>query len=232
MLNQSKGNMYAFVTHTWNMIKGKCPHNCSYCYMKRFGEQPDLHFDESELKADLGQGNFIFVGSSCDMFAIGVPNVWIEKTLWYCRGFINKYLFQTKDPGQILGWLDNLPIDSIVGTTIETNRYYTPQMGNTPRPEIRSMYMETISEQRKTMATIEPIMDFDMVLVELVKKCNPEWVNIGADSQGHNLPEPTAEKIDDLIIELKKFTKVKVKKNIKRIYNLRGANSKCLLQVQ
>src|SRR3990167_1900105 len=31
MLNKQKGNMYGFVTHTWNPIKGKCSHNCSYC---------------------------------------------------------------------------------------------------------------------------------------------------------------------------------------------------------
>ena len=42
-------NMYPWVTHTWNVIKGKCPHDCSYCYMKRF-PQPELHFDEKELK--------------------------------------------------------------------------------------------------------------------------------------------------------------------------------------
>lgn len=26
-LNISKGNMYEFVTHTWNIIKGKCYHD-------------------------------------------------------------------------------------------------------------------------------------------------------------------------------------------------------------
>jgi len=25
MLNEVKGNMYGWVTHTWNTIKGKCP---------------------------------------------------------------------------------------------------------------------------------------------------------------------------------------------------------------
>ena len=45
MLRESKGNMYDFITHTWNPIKGKCLHNCSYCYMKRFGEQNLLTID-------------------------------------------------------------------------------------------------------------------------------------------------------------------------------------------
>ena len=52
--------MYNFITHTWNTIKGECPHGCSYCYMKRWGKQSSLHFDEKELKTDLGKNNFIF----------------------------------------------------------------------------------------------------------------------------------------------------------------------------
>jgi len=31
-LNASKGQMYEWVTHTWNAIKGKCLHDCSYCH--------------------------------------------------------------------------------------------------------------------------------------------------------------------------------------------------------
>ncbi len=65
---KNKGNMYDFVTHRWNPIKGKCPHECAYCYMKRFPLGP-LHLDEKELRTDLGSGNFIFVGSGTDMWA-------------------------------------------------------------------------------------------------------------------------------------------------------------------
>lgn len=213
--------MYPFVTHTWNAIKGKCPHDCSYCYMKRFGEQPDLHFDEKELKTDLGEGNFIFVGSSCDMFAWGIPNEWIMKTLNHCRHFFNnKYLFQTKNPEGLLSWLDEfkVPLNSIIGTTIETNRLY-PYAGNAPPPSVRAIYMSQISARLyKTMVTIEPIMDFDLInMVDLVENCNPEWVNIGADSQKSNLPEPPPEKIKALISLLEKFTEVKIKPNLKRL---------------
>ena len=94
-LNKSKGNMYPWVTHTWNVIKGKCPHDCSYCYMKRY-PQPKLHFDEKELKTDLGSGNFIFVGSSCDMWADEIIEEWIELVLEHCRlSPQNIYLLQT-----------------------------------------------------------------------------------------------------------------------------------------
>lgn len=83
MLRESKGQMYTWISYTWNPIKGECPHNCSYCFMKRWGKQKPVHFDEKELKTDLGSGNFIFVGSSCDMFADDIPIEWIQKTLDY-----------------------------------------------------------------------------------------------------------------------------------------------------
>jgi len=73
--------MYEFVTHTWNTVKGECYHDCSYCYMKRWGKLNPVRFDEKELKTDLGSGNFIFVGSSCDMWAENIPDKWIFKTL-------------------------------------------------------------------------------------------------------------------------------------------------------
>lgn len=56
MLNEATGNMYTWITHTWNTVKGECPHGCIYCYMKRFGKQKPVRFDEKELKTNLGSG--------------------------------------------------------------------------------------------------------------------------------------------------------------------------------
>ena len=56
-LNKSNGNMYDFVTDTWNVVKGKCPHNCSYCYMKRH-PQKALRFDKQELKTNFETGKY------------------------------------------------------------------------------------------------------------------------------------------------------------------------------
>lgn len=80
-LNKTKGNMYNFITHTWNPIKGKCLHDCTYCYMKRWGKQASIHLDEQEMKTELGQANHIFVGSSCDLFAADIPDEWIVRVL-------------------------------------------------------------------------------------------------------------------------------------------------------
>ncbi len=213
MLNKSKGNMYEFVTHTWNTVKGACGHDCSYCYMKRWGKLNPARFDEKELKTDLGSGNFIFVGSSNDMFADDVPSEWIKKTLDHCKSFYNRYLLQTKNPKRFHEFgLDNR---FILGTTIESNRDYPEVYNNSPSP------VERASELSKVVCdkfiTIEPILDFDLdIFVELINTVKPKWVNIGADSGNNKLPEPSKEKIS-LLIESLGFYDLEIKKNMKRL---------------
>lgn len=216
-LNESKGNMYDFVTHTWNTVKGECYHDCSYCYMKRWGKLKPVRFDEKELKTDLGSGKFIFVGSSFDLFAKDIPSEWIAKTLNHCQQFKNRYLFQTKNPRRIMDcWL---PDNSVICTTIETEMFYPKIMGNCPKPYDRAKYMKILSDiGYETYVTIEPIMDFNLPdLVELIVMCSPEQVNIGADSGNNNLPEPSKEKVLQLIDELQKFTTIHNKTNLKRL---------------
>jgi len=187
--------------------------------MKRFGEQPDLHFDEKELKTDLGKDNFIFVGSSSDMWANAIPNEWIWKTLDHCRKFENQYLFQSKFPVRFLRGDIWLPKPSIIGTTIETNRHY-PEMGRTLPPQSRIDAMKKVNARLgKTIVTIEPICDFDLEpLIEMFRDINPSWVNIGANTNHKvKLPEPGPGKIKELISALKEFTEVKIKPNLKRL---------------
>lgn len=215
-LNKQTGNMYPWVTHTWNAIKGKCPHDCSYCYMKQY-PQPELHFDEKELKTDLGSGNTIFVGSSCDGWAIPIPTGWIHLKLGHCCKYpFNTYLFQSKNPGRFASSEFKLPPYFIFGTTIETNRHYNG-INQAPFPWERMMAM-TYLDGYSTMVSIEPIMDFDLdVMVAWIKTIWPEFVSIGADSKGHHLPEPSPDKLKALIEALKKITEVKLKDNLKRI---------------
>lgn len=99
-LNKSTGNMYAFVSHTYNPMKGECEHSCPYCFMKGKRLLPPLRLELKELKVNLGEGNFIFVGSSTDEWAANVPSEWIEQVLDYCDGFDNSYLFQSKNPAR------------------------------------------------------------------------------------------------------------------------------------
>lgn len=223
-MNVSKGNMYNFVTHTWNPIKGKCPHDCKYCYMKRF-PVGELRLVEEELKTDLGKGNTIFIGSSTDMFAKEVPVEWINRVLLHCNSFPkNTYLFQSKNPGRFLDGF-NFPPKTILGTTIESNRDY--EFSNAPAVVYRySCMTKPISPKIKKMISIEPILDFDLnIFTAWIYKIKPEFVSIGADSKGHNLTEPSAEKLLALIKNLKGFTEIRSKKNLNRILEA-GENEK------
>lgn len=217
MLRESKGNMYSWVTHTKNFIKGKCSHGCSYCYMKKYNlKSPRL--DEKEFTDDLGSDKIIFVGSSCDMFANNIPDEWIYRILYHVHSYNNLYLFQSKNPNRMINWADdgfNLAMDRIC-TTIETNRWYSEFMQNTPKSRERALAMSKLKFNR--YLTIEPIMDFDLYeMIELVQLCNPTQVNIGADSGNNHLPEPSKEKILTLINELQKFTIIDQKINLQRL---------------
>jgi len=227
-LNKQAGNMYEFVTHTYNVVKGKCLHDCSYCYMKKF-KLNDIRFDDKSIKIPLGKNNFIFVGSSTDMFADDVKHEWILRVLEHCNKFDNTYLFQSKNVKRMLKYKHLFPPKCIVGTTIETNRIYKNIMGNTIPPIERARCLQHFkltsldeNNSRKdfiNMVTIEPILDFDLdELVDIIRTSNADWVNIGSDSKGHDLPEPSNEKIKTLILELSKFTTVLNKQNLMRIF--------------
>lgn len=220
-LTPVKGNMYDFITHTWNPIKGKCEHECGYCYVSSLVKnQKPIRLDDRTMKTDLGNGNFIFVGSGTDVFAKNVPSEWITEVLDYCDKFDNKYLFQSKNPERLIEFITH-PVfkKSVICTTIESNKDYT----NCKAPSVqdRVLAIEMIKLEYPMIATyvtIEPIMDFDLVeMVDLIKRCKPIQVNIGADSKRAGLRESSDKQITELITELSKFTKVEEKKNLKRL---------------
>ena len=233
-LNKSKGNMYEFITHTWNTIKGECSHDCSYCYMKRWGKLNPVRFDEKELKTDLGSGNFIFVGSSNDMFAENIPFEWIKKTIEHCKKYPdNRYFLQSKNTRRIfeLEWLikDEIFIEEkhnghfeklfSIATTIETNRVYPEYMGNTPVPLDRLLEFKRLGlASFDKYITIEPIMDFDLEsLVKELKDVMPKQINIGCDTGRNKLVEPDKDKVLKLIDSVQEFTTIHNKSNLKRL---------------
>ena len=201
--------MYAFVSHTYNPMKGECEHSCAYCFMRCKLLLPPLRLELKELKVNLGEGNFIFVGSSTDEWAANVPAEWIEQVLDYCDGFDNRYLFQSKNPARFLEYLDH-PVmrKSVLCTTIETNRFYPDIMRNAPLPRERAIAMREIASHGiPTYVTCEPLMQFDLAeLVELVGICSPQQVNIGRNSRYDIiLPEPTANEVKMLKAELEQL---------------------------
>jgi DNA repair photolyase len=220
-----KTNMYENV-RTWNPLAGKCPHDCVYCSTKSFRYldqikkySGELRLDEKAFKKNLGKGNTWFVCAQNDLFAGVVMADWIYRIINYCKKFDNTYLFQTKSPSSYKFF--QYPDKSILGTTIESNRYYKDFYSeDTPPPEYRanSISIQKHSFKRDTFITIEPILDFDLIdFVELIKNAEPNYVNVGADSKKHHLPEPNKEKILQLIVELKNLTEVRIKPNLERL---------------
>jgi len=224
-LNKVKGNMYNWITNSFNPIGGECPYMCSYCYVKKFrfpslkekySGQPRLY--ENELKRNLGKDKFWFICSCLDLFAEAIPEKWIKDTLKHCHEFDNAYLFQSKNPSRIWELRCNLPDNSIIGTTIESNRTFK-EMCNAPNVIDRAGAMLKLSPLYKTMLTIEPVCDFDLdPMIELIQTCKPNWINIGANTNSKvKLTEPSPKKVMDLIDRLSTFTKVKIKSNLKRL---------------
>lgn len=60
--------------------------------MKKFNGLFPIRFDPKELEVNLGEGNFIFVGSGTDAWAFDIPPGWITRFLDYCNQFNNNYL--------------------------------------------------------------------------------------------------------------------------------------------
>jgi len=216
-LKKSKGNMYPWVTHMHCHLGGECSHKC----VTRFG-RPEryngpLRLIEEEFKVKYGSGKIIFMEHRNDLFAEDVPDVFIHQIINHCRMYpANFYVFQTKNPARYLTTGRLIPLNSILGTTIETNRIML-DISQAPCPTVRMLAMEKL-EARK-FVTIEPIMDFDVdILVNWIARIKPEFVNIGADSKGHNLPEPSWEKVEALINGITKMgIEIREKHNLQRL---------------
>lgn len=202
--------MYPWVTHTHTHLGGECPHKCQYCYVSdiRFGRpvkyQGPIRLIEKELEVPYRKNKIIFIENCNDLFAEDVDFGFIDSILAHCRDWPeNNYVFQTKNPERIAGFIDQFPQNTLIGTTIETNRDTYP-MSLAPSPGARMQAMVHLQDYSfREFVTIEPILDFDVpILSDWICLINPEFVNIGADSKGHGLPEPANRKIEELIMNL------------------------------
>lgn len=219
-------NMYQWVDMTWNPIRGKCPHGCVYCFMKD-RDVGRLRLDGRTLEDNLGSGRTIFVGSSTDMFAGRVWDSWILMVLAKCNLYQNNYIFQSKNPGRFLDTAcgdeiaEKFPEGTILGTTLESNRDHGQGL-YAPVPWARAWALTKPGLGRfKKMVSIEPIMAFDYkIFLGWIRQIKPAFVSIGADSKGHNLPEPQPDELADFLIALREITEVKIKKNLHRLLPL------------
>jgi DNA repair photolyase len=221
--------MYPWVTHTHCHLGGECPHGCVYCYVTSFPFRPEkyqgpLRLIEKEFSVNYGKGKTIFVENCNDLFADEVAFPMIVSVMKHCCEWPeNVYVFQSKNPGRMRSAIPLMPPWTILGTTIETNRLI-PDIGNAPSPVVRMEAMQDIRlrfPEYRRFVTIEPVLDFDVdILADWIRRINPEFLNLGADSKKNNLPEPTAEKIMALVDKLKEYgIELREKHNLQRLTN-------------
>lgn len=226
-LNKCKGQMYSWISHTHTHLAGKCPHGCSYCAIqamaKRFPAMKDkysgpLRLIEDEFKVKYGAGKTIFIENCNDLFAEEVPHNFIMEILDHCWNYPdNTYVFQTKNPARYGKYWDELIVMNVIlGATIETNR---DMRGISLAPKPINRVLPLIFLPAKKFITIEPILDFDVdILSKWIAGTSPDFVNIGADSKGHGLPEPPMWKVEALIKSLKESgIEIREKHNLERL---------------
>jgi len=232
-LRKAKGDMYEFITHIWNPVKGRCGYDCSYCYMKKMERFPHIaninrsepYLDEKELRANLGTGNYIFVCSGCDLFHPDVPTEWIRNVWVYAHKHYpgNKYLWHTKNPSRVSELYGCFRDNDMLCVTIESDL----ESDASKAPSYWERFAAIAMWKKPWMLTIEPVMDFDLFgFAANIGMNMPVQVNIGADSGRNNLPEPSAEKLNALIDWLEPRTKVHLKENLRRLLPEHGLYEK------
>lgn len=214
--------MYSWVSGTKNPLAGKCPFDCRYCFVKDLRKRSpschkkysrELRLDNRVMSSKVHAGDF-FLCSCNDLFA--APVEIIHKILNWANKQNCKWIIQTKNPSRAMEF--ELPIKSIIGTTIETNRAdELKEISKAPPPEQRAIGLSWLPRER--FVTIEPILDFDLdEFLFLIGMARPDFINIGADSKNHGLPEPSADKIHALIYGITKMgIPIRQKKNLKRL---------------
>lgn len=230
---------------TWNPVGG-CKHHCygDGCWAAHQAPRIPRYNDgfdhpklfEHELKKRFHGDVVVFVASMGDLFGEWVPDEWIFKVIEAMKKSDPKVTFflETKNPARYAKFLYLLPPNTIISTTIETNRDY--RVSKAPPVRDRFEAFRKLTWPHKHVS-IEPIMDFDLdVLLEWVHRIalmEAEWrggtfmVSVGYDNWNCNLLEPQLEKTIHLIRQLEQFTKVERKTlRPRKLKQLAGSRAK------
>ena len=204
-----------------------CKYNCKYCVssfqplMKRQpcelckSYEPHIHYDRFWTKPSKTTGKDFLFQCDCGDISFADP-LTFHYLITYCRFYGDRtFLIQSKNPACFHKY--NFPDNVILGATIETNRdEITKKISKAPLPSIRFKDMVKLDHRRR-MITIEPILKFDLkVMLDWIKKINPEVVYVGYDSHPKNkLDEPTEAETKRLIAEISKLG-IEVRKKLIR----------------
>ena len=225
---EEKNRMFNFIMKTWNPVVG-CRHDCCYCWARKLAETKlkkieryKNGFTPKLIDKELSKrfkNEIVFVSDMGDLWGEWVPKEWILAVLDATkRSSKTNFFFLTKNPDRYLELLNLIPTNAILGATIETNRN-TSTYSKAPLPEDRVKAMQELRYRcsNNIMVSVEPIMDFDLFnFLDSIKRIQPNFVVIGKDNYRNNLIEPDLEKILSFVHELEDFTKVILKKGLRK----------------
>lgn len=216
-------------TKTWNPFFG-CHFDCTYCVpsfkaqAKRrkaqangrgcqacYDFKPHIH---PERLDKIPKADIVFVAAYGDISFC--PPSYTQKILtairaYYTRHLLTVFYLQSKCPKYFEQFLAvnlqaKMPNCVRLVTTLETNRDagYS-DVSNAPAPSTRARQFRELDWPRKVV-TIEPMMAFDLKpFVDLIIDIDPEYVWLGFNTRpkAAELPEPSYDDVQQLILELR-----------------------------
>ena len=205
-------------TATWNPFVG-CNYDCVYCkpsfqnnyYFKLQHKNcglytPHEHPERLSLKK-IPNERIIFVCGDSDI-AFANPE-YMKKVFEVMKQDTKEdrvWFLQSKNPECFKQYLKELPKNTILLTTLETNRdYQYYKVSKAPQPSMRYDAFKNLDWSKK-IVTVEPIMSFNLEqFANWIMNINPLAVFIGYNSHPKQarLSEPSMEKTLDLIVKLK-----------------------------
>jgi len=219
------GKMYP-ETKTWNPFLG-CQFDCVYCessfkkvlrwISRRNKCQACFNYTPHEHPERLKTSN---IPSAKIVFVFGQGDISFCRPEYVRRTFdvirrhkprVRKdYYFQSKNPACLEQYIGEYPRNSILVTTLETNRdegYGT--VSKAPVPSVRFRDFYELDFPRKVV-TIEPVMEFDleeflywMILLRNQRSLEYVWFGYNSNPDKVQLPEPSEEKSQEFVDLLK-----------------------------
>jgi len=212
-----KSNMYDG-TKTWNPFKG-CEFDCLYCrpsFQRQAKRQKQRCAQCGAYVPHVHEERLNKIPSSPIVFVAGVGDISFCDPVFFRQILASihsrnerrpdqTYYFQSKRPAYFEPFLEELPENAVLLTTLETNRDEGyGQISQAPVPSERYRQFLELDYPRKVV-TIEPVMDFDHeVFLEWIRQINPEYVYLGFNSKPKavQLPEPSGEKLQAFMRDL------------------------------
>jgi len=234
---KAKGDMFPDVI-TRNIIRGKCPGICGYCYM-RHGKLAAIeayhkpyHIVPRELRAKYKPDTVYFLGSATDIWSPEVP---LEFQADIIRRLYEAdvpestcIMFSTKYPEGYEKWLDSFRPNTILGITLESDRsldYRDISNAHLPGERISSgqalrRRIDKHSYKYRLMLNMEPALHFSIEgMREAIQEIRPDFMVFGADTSGwlqkQHIPQANWKHIISLLECTRSFIgQILIKKNI------------------